>query len=144
MQGDFEYSQLTFPTAEGMYVEEEKEDLSGIGDNLDGLLDVLPGKDAAAEIEAQSYADEIMLQVRPLPRHPGTHVPTVHRSEKTCLPPKLHVEASAHSNTSPHAYDIRKALFWPLCVWILVLCCCLHCLAYVYGAGGSEMRCVVT
>lgn len=62
VQGDFDYSQLTFPTAEGLYTEEEKEDLSGVGDDLDVLLDVLPGKDAAAEAQAQDYADEIMLK----------------------------------------------------------------------------------
>lgn len=62
LQGDFDYSQLTFPTAEGVYLEEKKEDLSGVGDNLDDLLDVLPGKDAAAEAQAQDYADEIMLE----------------------------------------------------------------------------------
>jgi hypothetical protein len=61
MQGDFDYSQLTFPTAEGLYIEEQKEDLSGVGDSLDALLDVLPGKDAALESQAQDYADEIML-----------------------------------------------------------------------------------
>jgi hypothetical protein len=54
MQGDFDYSQLTFPTAEGLYTEEPKEDLRGVGDSLDALLDVLPGKDAA-------LAEEIML-----------------------------------------------------------------------------------
>ena len=46
-----------------MYVDEKKEDLSGVGDDLDVLLDVLPGKDAAAELQAQDFADEIMLKV---------------------------------------------------------------------------------
>jgi hypothetical protein len=61
LQGDFDYSQLTFPTAEGLYTEEPKEDLRGVGDSLDALLDVLPGKDAALESQADEYAEEIML-----------------------------------------------------------------------------------
>lgn len=63
MQGDFDYSQLTFPTEAGLYVEEKKEDISGVGDSLDKLMmDVLPGKDGAAEAQAQEFADEIMVQ----------------------------------------------------------------------------------
>lgn len=63
VQGDFDYSQLTFATAAA--AEEEaagaEEDISGTGDRLEPLLDVLPGVSGSDAAQAAQYAEELML-----------------------------------------------------------------------------------
>lgn len=63
VQGDFDYSQLTFATAAA--AEEEaaaaEEDISGTGDRLEPLLDVLPGVSGGDAAQAARYAEELML-----------------------------------------------------------------------------------
>jgi hypothetical protein len=60
VQGDFDYSQLTFPTAAAVEDEERREDVGGTGDRLDPLLNILPGLDGEAQAQAQEYAAEVM------------------------------------------------------------------------------------
>lgn len=64
VQGDFDYSQLTFATASATAEEEAAaaaEDVSGIGDSLEPLLDVLPGVGGGEQAQAAQYAQELML-----------------------------------------------------------------------------------
>jgi hypothetical protein len=61
LQGDFELSSLNFPGLRSSLVKaERKEDISGVGDDLDDLMNVLPGVDATEQVKAQEYADELL------------------------------------------------------------------------------------
>eukprot|EP00892_Ulva_mutabilis_P001949 jgi/Ulvmu1/11755/UM008_0169.1 len=65
LNGDFDYSQLTFATASASAEEEEAaaaaEDVSGVGDRLEPLLDVLPGVAGGEAAQAAQFAQELML-----------------------------------------------------------------------------------
>lgn len=64
LQGDFDYTQLTFAATASTADEEAAEgveDVSGVGDSLDPLLDVLPGVSGGDEAQAAQYAAELML-----------------------------------------------------------------------------------
>jgi hypothetical protein len=60
IQGEFDYNKLEVPSLRAEQAAEE-EDISGIGDDLDKLMNVLPGLDAEARAQAQEFAAELMI-----------------------------------------------------------------------------------
>lgn len=61
LQGDFELSSLNLAGLRSPLVKaERREDISGVGDDLDDLMNVLPGVDATEQVKAQEYADELL------------------------------------------------------------------------------------
>eukprot|EP01025_Chloroclados_australasicus_P009666 TRINITY_DN13705_c0_g1_i3.p1 TRINITY_DN13705_c0_g1~~TRINITY_DN13705_c0_g1_i3.p1 ORF type:complete len:370 (-),score=69.52 TRINITY_DN13705_c0_g1_i3:744-1853(-) len=60
LAGDFDYNILRKlrPAAQLKMEEEQDEDISGVGDNLDAMLNVLPGLEA--QVESSAYASDIL------------------------------------------------------------------------------------